>query len=87
MCLDGSFQCEKYFTEIEQLIRQEFEINIDLLEDMCGEYLQKIQSTNSVALHVRRGDYVNLELHDVCNYRYYANSIAYIMGLIWEESP
>lgn len=78
VCLDGNFQCEKYFSGIEQLIRQDFEIKLDLLENECANYLQKIQNTNSIAVHVRRGDYVNLELHDVCNNTYYSNSIAYM---------
>lgn len=45
-------------------------------------YLRKIQSTNSVALHVRRGDYVSNKetsaFHGVCSTAYYQDAIAYL---------
>ncbi len=76
--LFGNFQCEKYFTAIDHLIRQDLKIKDCLLDKECASYLEKIKTTNSVAVHVRRGDYLNLELHDVCNRKYYANSIEYM---------
>jgi len=76
--LDGNFQCEKYFIDIEQTIRQDFQIKDNLLNGEIVAYLEKIKSTNSVAVHIRRGDYLNLESHNVCNAAYYANAIEYM---------
>lgn len=56
--VDGYWQSEKYFKEIKNVIIQDFtfpkiddENNIALIE--------QIKLTNSVSIHIRRGDYVN----------------------------
>jgi len=55
--LDGYWQCDKYFSDIEDEIRSTFvvkpkkKIAFDRLVD-------KIDNPNSVSLHIRRGDYV-----------------------------
>lgn len=84
--LDGNFQCEKYFKEIEQTIRHDFLIKGNLFNGESITYLEKIRSTNSIAVHVRRGDYVNLESHNVCNKNYYSNSIQYMDTLLDEPN-
>jgi len=39
----------------------------------------KIENTNSVSIHVRRGDYLNsIEFKDICTINYYGNAIKYI---------
>lgn len=55
--LDGYWQSEKYFADIADAIRRE----LSLKEPPSGqnaEMLKRIQSTPSISLHVRRGDYV-----------------------------
>jgi hypothetical protein len=77
--LDGYFGNEKYFISIENIIRDEFRVTKtpDSINEM---FLQKIKSTNSVALHVRRGDYVSNKetnaVHGVCSIAYYKEAIA-----------
>ena len=74
----GYWQSEKYFIDIEDDIREIFKFKIydaNVLE--IGEKLKNEQ--NSVAIHVRRSDYLNdSKLGGVCTLSYYNNAIAYI---------
>ena len=84
--LDGYWQSYLYFENIASLIREEFQAlegpgvkNQELLEAMA--------QSNSVALHIRRGDYVsNMKAaihHGVCSLDYYRDAIRKIA----EEVP
>jgi hypothetical protein len=55
--LKGYWQTEKYFIDIEDIIRNEFSLKKSA-EGKNKEVLQNINSMNSVSLHIRRGDYV-----------------------------
>ena len=48
--IDGYWQTEKYFKEIEV----DNQLNLEIKE--------KMEATNSVALHIRRGDYLSEEV-------------------------
>lgn len=79
--LDGYWQSEKYFFDIADIIRREFEVRTAQAgEDR--EVAENILSCESVSLHVRRGDYVSNpathSFHGVCSLDYYAAGIAYI---------
>lgn len=54
--LSGYWQSEKYFTGIAGLVRQQF-TPANKLDDRNAAVQQQMQSENSVAVHVRRGDY------------------------------
>ena len=56
--LQGFFQSEKYFSDIAHLLRKEFALRTALAEEL-KEYSARIGATNSVSVHVRRGDYVS----------------------------
>lgn len=61
-CPDGSYisgfwQTEKYFLDIEDIIRKEFRFVIPP-SAKNEEWLNKINSSTSVSVHVRRGDVV-----------------------------
>lgn len=80
--LDGYWQSGKYFIDIEQIIRREFSFKTGPPESN-QRTLDKITSSESIALHIRRGDYVTLAetnaYHGVCPLEYYrlaANNIA-----------
>lgn len=62
--LQGYWQSPKYFSEIEDVIRADFTLNHPLPEN-TKTLLAEIQSTASVAIHVRRGDYVGHAFHDI----------------------
>ncbi|MCL1955863.1 MAG: alpha-1,2-fucosyltransferase [Fibromonadales bacterium] len=73
---EGYFQDEKYFADCEAEIRKEYQFK-DKLQTPEG---------NTVAIHVRRGDYVKFaDIHLVCTPSYYENAIAYVQSKV--ESP
>ena len=56
--LEGYWQSEKYFTEIEDIIRKEFEIK----QSLTGEglkMLDTIRNSNSVCLNIRRQEFAS----------------------------
>ena len=72
--LDGYWQSEKYFSDIADIIRNEFTVKFP----QTGKNLElahQITSCESVSLHVRRGDYVTdaktNTIHGTCNLEYY----------------
>lgn len=76
--LDGYWQSEKYFSDISEIIRNEFAVTLPQT-DKNMELAQQITSCESVSLHVRRGDYVTDEktntIHGTCDLGYYARCI------------
>lgn len=79
--LIGYWQTEKYFKEIETIIRQQFEIIIPPSNEN-QTMLDIIKNTNSISLHVRRGNYVTVsgfnDFFGTCSLDYYNKSIAFI---------
>ena len=90
--LTGYFQSEKYFKDIEGQVREAFTfsgkmwegLDSGLKERMEG-YLKRIQSAVSVAVHIRRGDYLEKEeiYGGICTEEYYEQAIK----MIKEEVP
>jgi hypothetical protein len=76
--LQGYWQSEKYFKEFEHIIRQDFSFR-DEMKDKVQIIANKIMETNSISLHIRRGDYVsNSEAnaqHGTCSLEYYHMAI------------
>jgi len=79
--LVGYWQSEKYFKNIETLIRQEFTLRV-APGDKTQEVARAIQSCNSVSVHVRRGDFISeprtQEAHGTCSLEYYRQAAEYI---------
>ncbi len=72
--LDGYWQTERYFKDIEQIIRREFTIKLE--PDAVNRRMAEIiTNANSVSIHVRRADYVNNastnKIHGTCPLEYY----------------
>jgi len=85
---EGYFQNEKYFKNYKNDLIKCFSIKEEL-DDKNLSTLKVIQSTESVSLHIRRGDYVTLqcvnEFHGLCSLEYYKKAIDYIAQKV--ESP
>ena len=83
--LDGYWQTEKYFKEIEKTIRTEFQIRTPT-EEINLITASKIMDCNSISLHIRRADYVTNpganKVHGVCSIDYYHNAIIKITTAI-----
>jgi hypothetical protein len=81
--LDGYWQSDKYFADIEDVIRAEFIIN-SVPDPVSRELGDIIKSCESVSVHVRRGDYVAnstiSQFHGVSSLNYYKTSIAELAG-------
>lgn len=71
--LDGYFQCEKYFIESEDLIRNELAPSEEILKNLMA--IEGIEG-NNISLHVRRTDYITSNgFHPVQSIDYYQNAI------------
>ncbi|KIF82724.1 alpha-1,2-fucosyltransferase [Noviherbaspirillum autotrophicum] len=83
--LNGYFQSEKYFLNIRSILLEEFQPSNPLLAQNSRHASDAIES-NSVAIHIRRGDYVsnthNLSIHGVCSLGYYERAINIIRSKI-----
>jgi hypothetical protein len=85
--LEGYWQSEKYFMDIEGTIRREFSVKSEP-GAWNGRMAESIRGTESVSLHVRRGDYVASkaasEYHGVCSLDYYRAAIEKIAAQVHE---
>lgn len=81
LVLDGSFNNYKYFEAYEQEIRAVFDMQ-KLYDPEFEGFEQKVKSTpSSVALHLRRGDYLNVKHQNVyvgLTEKYYKSAVDYI---------
>jgi hypothetical protein len=85
--IDGYFQSEKYFKNIEKEIREDYQFKDEWLEP-CKEYIDSIGNEKLVFLHVRRGN-PNLQgvrgekwsyqllqqYHPLCKFEYYEEAL------------
>lgn len=76
----GYWQSYKYFNRIREVLLREFSLK-NVVNEKNQAILDRIRSTNSVSLHVRRGDYVStnpLKESIVCSLEYYDVAISLI---------
>lgn len=76
--LDGYFQSEQYFDPVASIIRKDFTFK-GPVPKACEDWLREIRSTESVSLHIRRGDYVsnpsNTTYYASCSESYYRRAV------------
>lgn len=76
------FQHENYFKDVKNEVLKQFTLK-NPLSPVAQEKLQFIQSqTNSVSLHIRRGDYVQNPDHTLIDLNYYYKAIEYIKSKV-----
>ena len=72
--LVGYWQSDKYFHDVDDILRREFTVKVPLAGKNL-EIADQIRNTCSVSIHVRRGDYVSnpatTEFHGLCGLEYY----------------
>lgn len=79
--LQGYWQTEKYFKDVEDVIRKEFTLKEKFsIEEK--EITKEIKNSNAVSLHIRRGDYVSSattsKFHGICSLDYYEKAVRHI---------
>lgn len=86
--LVGYWQSEKYFKDVEDIIRNEFTIKFKA-EGINKKIAEEINSCESVSVHIRRGDYVSNpetnKYHGLCPLEYYQKALNKITSCI--ENP
>jgi len=73
----GDYQSERYFENIKDIIRKDFTLK-NKISDKNKKILEKIQSTNSISIHLRGGDYIRgkkSDFHGTCSTEYYNKAI------------
>ena len=75
--LDGYWQNELYFSDIREELLRDL-ISISSMSDLGVVYMEGIKKSNSVSLHVRRGNYLNLKNFNVLDIDYYMKAVEYI---------
>ncbi|MGY3211148.1 alpha-1,2-fucosyltransferase [Mucilaginibacter sp. HD30] len=83
----GGWHSEKYFNASETIVKNTFEFtHFDDNDILNIEHLDNIHHSNSVALHVRRGDYLNTEnisiFGNISTKKYFENAISIMNGSI-----
>lgn len=76
--LEGYWCSDKYFSRVRDKIMQSFSFANTLFAEY-EDFIAQVSAENSVAVHVRRGDYVG-SIFDVIPKGYYHNAINYIIG-------
>lgn len=79
--IEGFFQSEKYFSLIKEDIRNFFQFK-SKPDEFNQHLIDTIANSNSVSLHIRRGDYVQKKryqnLYATCSLDYYKKGVEYI---------
>jgi hypothetical protein len=73
--LHGYYQSELYFKHCEETIRELFQPSDEVIAKLSKKY---VFTGQTCSVHVRRGDYVNNKVHDVCDLDYYNRAIKYV---------
>ena len=73
----GYFQNEKYFKDFKDELKKDFELpEFDKKDKHNLKLLKEIQNSNSVLIHIRRGDYITLNQELPVDY--YKKAVEYI---------
>lgn len=88
--LDGYWQSLKYFESYSAKIKSEF----DIKGEFSREHVQlkkEIYAQNSVAIHIRRGDYLSNphvnSIHGICSDEYYVNAYQELVAAMGDVVP
>lgn len=74
--LYGYFQTEKYFKHIENQIREAFTFVDDIKQPTEEAFKSNFGDTEVIAIHLRRGDYLQYPHHPVQSLEYYTKGLS-----------
>lgn len=75
--IEGYWQSPNYFSDIREILLEEL-MPVNTFSHVALEYKKKIIESNSVSLHIRRGDYLSsqvLDRYGACSLLYYSSAI------------
>lgn len=79
---DGYWQCYQYVDHVSNILKKEIVPSEDFF-NKHADLLHDFKNEDSVAIHIRRGDYINIkvnaELYEVCDFEYYDNACILIL--------
>lgn len=76
--LHGYWQSERYFGAVAERIRRDFSFPA-FSNTQNADMAAQIAESTAVALHVRRGDYLTLGAHVLCDQAYYDAALARVL--------
>ena len=83
---EGFWQSEKFFLPVETKVRTAFSFQEEILNEKTKETAVFLNSSNSVSVHIRRGDYLqHTDVFGLCTNEYYGEAITIIKDRI--DSP
>ena len=75
---EGFWQSEKFFLPIENKVRTAFSFQEGKLNDKTKETAVFLESSNSISVHIRRGDYLqHADVFGLCTNEYYEKAITF----------
>ena len=76
----GYWQSEKYFSKVQDEVRQAFHFDEQKLNARSFAFAEELRKkSNTVSVHVRRGDYLNNpNFSNICTEEYYRRAFNYI---------
>jgi hypothetical protein len=77
VALYGYFQTEKYFEHVEDEIRTAFTFQDKIYSPCHEQFKSEFGETDVIAIHVRRGDYLNYTHHPIQPVSYYEKGLSY----------
>lgn len=80
--LEGYWQSEKYFNRFDSDIRKDLNFK-DAPPHKCQSILEHISTTDSICLHIRRGDYISdlaaSQTYESCSLSYYQEGVSQLI--------
>jgi hypothetical protein len=73
---EGYWQNENYFKKIESIVKSQFSVVFDINDKVNISVIDDIINSQSVSVHIRRGDYLNHHFYKgICELDYYERAI------------
>lgn len=85
--LYGYFQAEKFFRHIRTELLDELQLKPEItLDEANKSFIERIEGSNSVSVHVRRGDYLQSNFTSLDMNNYYEKAIEHICSRVKEPT-